>query len=307
MLYGLWQSELYRHTAALVVGSLFLLALICFLFRGRGAVWTAGWASMKSWIFVAPMLFAIFALQQPWPLIFITFVAVISAKIFFQMIGMYHRSWFIWMTYIFIFGLGYLIYADLPQYYNITPMLFLGSIAMIPLVRNSAAQMIQYIAITLIAFCFWGWSLMHMGRLVMLEGGELLVLYLYLLTEVSENVCWAVSKTFGRIKPFNRISQKVTLEGMIVALLVTMALAWGLRHLLPDRSEKFWMVAGLIAAIFGRFGDLILSVIRRDLGIRNTGVFIIGRGDILSRVDKLIFVGPMYYYVFIYLQQLHGR
>jgi phosphatidate cytidylyltransferase len=305
-MYGLWETSLYRQTAALVIGSLFLLAILFFIFRRRGPVGNTGWASIKSWIFVAPMLFAVFAIPKPWPLIFITFVAVISAKTFFQMVGMYHRSWFVWMTYIFIFGLGYMTYENLDQYYNISPMLFLGCIALIPLIRNSAAQMIQYLALSLIAFCFWGWSLMHMGRLVMVDGGPLLVLYLYLLTEVSENVCWTASKLFGRIKPFNKISQKVTLEGMIAALIVTMLLAWGLRHLLPDRSEKFWIVSGLVAAVFGRFGDLILSVIRRDLGIKNTGIFIIGRGDILSRVDKLIFVAPAYYYLFVYLQQLQN-
>jgi phosphatidate cytidylyltransferase len=303
-LYGLWESPLYRQTAATVVASLIILAIILFVFRKRGAVWYTGWASIKSWIFAVPFIFAAFAAREPWPLIIITFIAVFSAKTFFQMIGMYHRSWFIWMTYLFIFGLGYAIYKDMPEIYNISPMIFLGCISLIPLVRNSAAQMIQYIALTLIAFCFWGWSFMHMGRLVQLEGGELLVLYLYFLTEVSENVCWATSKAFGRIKPFNKISQKVTLEGMIIALIVTMLLAYGLRSLLPDRSDKFWMLAGLVAAIFGRFGDLILSVIRRDLGIRNTGVFIIGRGDVLSRVDKLIFVAPVYYYLYIYLN--HG-
>lgn len=304
-MYGQWQNPLYQQTAALVIGSLFVLALISFVFRNRSAVWTSGWASLKSWIFVAPFFFAALALPRPWPLVFITLVCVFSAKIFFQMIGMYHRSWFVWMTYIFIYGLGYIIYdTRYIEFYNISPMIFLGSIALIPLIRNSAAQMVQYMALSLIAFCFWGWSLMHMARLVMIDGGELLVLYLYLLTEVSENVCWAVSKGFGRIRPFNKISSKVTLEGMIVALIVTMLMAWGMRHLLPSGSEKFWVVAGLVAAVFGRFGDLILSVIRRDLGIKNTGIFIIGRGDILSRLDKLIFVGPMYYYLFIYLHQL---
>lgn len=304
-MYGLWQNPIYQQTAGLVMASLIGLALVCFVFQSRSPIWFSGWVSLRSWIFVAPFVLAALALPRPGPLVFITFVAVFSAKRFFQMIGVYHRSWFVWMTYIFIFGLGYCIYENAYiEFYNISPMIFLGCIALIPLIRNSAAQMIQYLALSLIAFCFWGWSLMHMARLIMFDGGEMLVLYLYLLTEVSENVCWATSKAFGRIKPFNKISQKVTLEGMIVALFATMLLAWGMRHLLPDRSENFWVVAGLVAAVFGRFGDLILSVIRRDLGIKDTGIFIIGRGDILSRVDKLIFVGPMYFYLFIYLQQM---
>jgi phosphatidate cytidylyltransferase len=91
---------------------------------------------------------------------------------------------------------------------------------------------------------------------------------------------------------------------MLCALVVTMLVAWGLRHLLPDRSQQFWIASGLIAAVMGRFGDLLINVIRRDLGIKNTGIFIIGRDGILTRAEKLIFVGPLYFYVYIYLQQI---
>lgn len=303
MIYGLWNNEMYRETAALVMGGLVVLSLIVFLLKQKGPPYTSAWASLKSWLFVGPLLFATFALPKPFPLIFVTWMGVLSAKTFFQMVGMYHRSWFVWTTYLFIFSLGYIIYEGRLEYYNLMPMIFLGVISLIPLLRNSATHMIQYLALSLMAFIFWGWSYMHMGRLLTFEGGELMVLYLYLLTEVSENATWATSKLIGRIKPFSKISSKVTLEGMLVGLVVTMLLAWGMRHLLPDRSEQFWIAAGLIAAVIGRMGDLIINVIRRDLGIKDTGIFIIGRDGVLARVDKLIFVGPIYFYIYIYLQQ----
>lgn len=304
MIYGLWHNPRYVETAAMVMGGLIVLSILVFFLKRKGPPYTAAWASLKSWLFVGPLLFACFALPKPFPLIFVTWVGVLSTKVFFQMVGMYHRSWFVWVTYIFIFALGHIIYHHELEYYNLMPMIFLGVICLIPILRNSAAQMIQYIALSLIAFCFWGWSYMHMGRLLQFEGGELMVLYLYLLTEVSENTAWASSKLFGRHKLFSKISNKVTIEGGLVAFGVTMLVAWALRDLLPDRSERFWIAAGVIAAIFGRMGDLIINVIRRDLGIKNTGIFIIGRDGMLTRVDKLIFVGPMYYYVYIYLQQI---
>lgn len=303
MVYGLWKNPVYTQTAGLVIGALILLSILMFFLRKRGAPYTSGWASLKSWLFVAPLLFACFALPKPWPLLFVTWVGVMSTKSFFQMVGMYHRSWFVWVTYIFIFAMGHFIYHGNTEFFNLMPMIYLGVICLIPLLRNSATQMIQYIALSLIAFIFWGWAYMHMGRLLEFEGGELMVIYLYLLTEVSENTSWACSKVFGRHRPFSKISSKVTIEGMICALVVTMLVAWGFRHLLPDRSERFWVAAGLVAAIFGRIGDLIVNVIRRDLGIKNTGIFIIGRDGMLTRVDKLIFVAPMYFYIYIYLQQ----
>ncbi len=264
----------------------------------------AGWASLKSWLFLAPLILLVLASPSPWPLVFLALVGIASAKTFFQMVGIYHRSWFVWATYLSIAALGYLVYNEDLELFNLSPMIFLGLISLIPLVRNSATNMIQYLALSLMSFIFWGWSLMHLGLLLMLERGSFIVLYLYLLTEVSDNVALAGSRIFGKHKPFDKISHRVSLEGILVSVIASVLLAWGMRHLLPDRSERFWIAAGLIAAVVGRLGGLILSVIRRDLGIKNTGVFIIGRDDILSRTDKLIFVGPIYYYVYLYLQQV---
>lgn len=300
---ALWTDPLYQETILVIVGFLTFVGLLLFAIRNTSPHLTAAWASVKSWFFIAPLILIAMALPSPWPLVFLTLIAVFSTKVFFQMVGMYHRSWFIWTSYVFILASGYLIHSHQTGVYNILPMIFLGCIACIPLLRNSATHMIQYMALALMAFIFFGWSFMHLGRILVLDQGVFILIYLYVLTEISENVSLAWSRLFGKVKLFSKISSRITLEGVIASILVSLLIAWALRHLLPDRSEQFWIAAGLVAALFGRLGDLILSVIRRDLGIKNTGVFIIGRGDILGRVDKLIFVGPMYYYIYIYLQQ----
>ena len=181
-------------------------------------------------------------------------------------------------------------------------MVLAGAIFLIPMLRNSYSQMIQYIALSLLAFIFFGWSFMHLGRLLYLPGGVYLMMYIYILTEFSESVSLATTRIRGDHKLFQKISQRFSIEGVIVSLFLTLILAWGLRHMLPDRTEPFWMAAGLIATLSGRFGDLAVAVIRRDLDIKDSGVFIIGRDDILARIDKLIFVGPIFYYALLFLQ-----
>ena len=89
-----------------------------------------------------------------------------------------------------------------------------------------------------------------------------------------------------------------------MAFFITILLAWGMRHLMPYRTPPFWIVSGAIAAFAGALGDLVLTVIRRDLGIKQVGAFIIGRGDFLRRVDRLIFVAPIYYYAMKYMLAL---
>ncbi|WP_231139178.1 hypothetical protein, partial [Streptobacillus moniliformis] len=66
-------------------------------------------------------------------------------------------------TYIGVIALAYAIQFNQGNLYDISPMIFLGAICLIPIIRNSAKQMIQYIALTLICFSFLGWSFMHLG------------------------------------------------------------------------------------------------------------------------------------------------
>ena len=70
------------------------------------------------------------------------------------------------------------------------------------------------------------------------------------------------------------------------------------------RTEPYWIASGLIAVFFGSLGDVTMAVIRRDLGIKDTGAFILGRSDFLSRLDRLIFVAPIFYLVMSYFQRV---
>lgn len=301
---ALWSDPLYRETVYLVLGFIFSFGLLLFFVRNKNSHMQAAWASVKSWLFAAPILLGFLGLQTPWPLIVLSIMAIGGAKIFFQMMGMYHRSNFVWITYIALGTLAFLIHTDQKALYNISPMIFLGAICLIPIIRNSAKQMIQYICLSLMAFSFLGWAFMHLGWLWQLEGGAYMTIYIIILTEVCDNVYLGMSRYVGRIKLFNRISPKRSLEAFFIALICTFALAWGLRHLLPNRSELYWISAALVAALGGSLGDLVLSVIRRDLGIKDVGAFIIGRGDWLTIMDRLIFVAPIFYYVMAYLERL---
>lgn len=299
---ALWSDPLYRQTVYLVVGVLTVVGIILFPFRNKNPHTQAHWASLKSWLFAAPALLVLCGLPTPWPLIILTLLAMWGAKIFFQMMGMYHRSNFVWAAYIAIVCLALAIYFDRPEIYNLGPMMFLGAICMIPILRNSPKQMIQYLSLTLMCFSFLGWAFMHLGWIWKLDRGPYMVIYLIVLTEVCDNMYLLLGRHVGKIKVFSRISPRRNLEAGLIAMALTIVLAWALRHLLPVRTEIYWISAGIVAALAGSLGDLVLSVIRRDLGIKDVGPFIIGRGDVLTIMDRLIFVAPIFYYVMLYLQ-----
>jgi phosphatidate cytidylyltransferase len=304
LLNGGWGSEVYQKTVLWVLSILFVSGLIVFFLRKYSAYFEVSWASIKSWLIVAPILFGLMGLNPPWPMIVLTILAITGAKIFFQLMGMYHRSYFVFICYAGIISLGLSIHYQRTDLYNLIPMIVLGVSCLVPLIRNNYQRMIQYISLTNLAFVFLGWSFMHLGLIMQLEKGLYQLMYLIILTEFCDNTNLAVSRTFGKIKIFDGIDSKRTLESTGVAVASTLGLAFIMRFLLPDGSDVYWLTSGIVASIGGGIGDLVMTAVRRDAGIRVMGAFVLGRGDFLHRMDRLIFVAPFYYYVMLILKSL---
>ncbi|MGE0632044.1 MAG: phosphatidate cytidylyltransferase [Pseudobdellovibrionaceae bacterium] len=292
-----WWSPIFQQTALIVLSFIFISGLVVYLFRTKNHYFTTSWASIKSWLIAAPLFFLAFGSPEPWPLVILTLIALLGAKVFLQLVGMYHRSYFVWIVYFGIIALAYCIHAQRVDLYNLMPMIVLGALCLVPLIRNNYKRMLQYISLALICFVFLGWAFMHLGLIMQFPSGIYQFMYLIILTEFCDNTNLALSRHLGSGVIFDGINQKRTYVSTVVAIALTILLAYAMRHLLPDSAERYWHVAGLVAALAGLIGDLVLTVIRRDLGIRIMGPFIIGRGDFLSRVDRLIFVAPIYYYV----------
>ncbi len=297
-----WDSPVYQQTALIVVLVIFVSGIINFLFRKKYQYSMIAWASIKSWLFLAPLMFGLMGLRQPIPLVFLTLFAILGAKIFFQIMGMYHKSAFVYICYSGILGLAACAYYDNLVVYNEMPMLVLGLSCLVPLIQREYKNMIQYISLTLLAFIFLGWSFMHLGLIFNFDNGIYQMMYLIILTEFCDNTNLAVSRYFGGTRILSEISQRRTYLSTAFSISLTIVLAYSMRHLLPDRGEQYWLASGLVASFGGVIGDLVMSVVRKDAGVKTVGVFILGRGDFLQRMDRLIFVAPIFYFVMLALR-----
>jgi phosphatidate cytidylyltransferase len=292
-----WNDPVYQKTALIVLSAIFASGAFVFFFRTKNYYFVSAWASIKSWIFAAPLLFLLFALPSPFPLIALTLFAIYGAKAFFQIMGMFHRYYFVLLCYAGIIALAFCIYYEKYDLYNQMPMIFLGACCFVPLWMNSFKKMIQYISLTLLCFIFIGWSFLHLGLLLKFPNGLFQILYLVTLTEFCDNTNLATSYYFKGPKIFSNLDHRRTYLSTLASMALTIALAGLMRYLLPDNSEKYWLEAGIVASLGGFFGDIIMTAIRRDAGVKDVGPFILGRGDLLQRIDRLIFVAPIYYYV----------
>lgn len=297
-----WNDPIYLRTALIVLSVLFISGAIVYFFREKNYYFISAWASIKSWIFVAPFLFLVFAFPYPWPLVVLTLFAIYGAKAFFKILGMYHRHNFVLICYAGIWFLGLASYYGHLELYNLMPLIVLGACCLVPLFRNTHQQMIQYISLTLLGFVFLGWSFMHLGLLLKYPSGLYQIMFLIVLTEFSDNTSIATSYYLRGPRLFSNIDPKRTYASTLTSIALTIALAGAMKSLLPDDAEKYWLVAGIVASVAGVLGDLTMTVIRRDAGAKDVGPFIIGRGDFLHRMDRLIFVAPIYFYLMHYLR-----
>src|SRR5207302_1954427 len=90
------------------------------------------------------------------------------------------------------------------------------------------------------------------------------------------------------------ISPNKTWEGSIGALTFSMILPWIMGFSFPHFAPIHKILAGLIVGVGGQLGDLSISFIKRDLGIKDMGVVIPGHGGILDRIDSLIYTAPLF-------------
>jgi phosphatidate cytidylyltransferase len=283
------------------VTMVFLLGMtaIYYLLQKRFPDFRSSFSSILSWLFLAPFLFLMLGMTWPGPLVLITLISIYGAKIFFQMTGMYHRSYFVLTCYGALIMSAVCIYLDYQRLFDLMPPIFFLGICLVPMVRNSYKHMVQYIALTMMNFMLL-WAFMHLGRIMAMESGTYIAIFIIILTELFENIYLRISRHWKKVKIVSELTPKRSLEGYVVGALITLAIAYALKGILPF-PEHWWMI-GCACFIFGSTGDTILVVIRRDLGIKVYGSFVIGRGDFFTRIERLVFVAPACYYVINYLQ-----
>lgn len=156
------------------------------------------------------------------------------------------------------------------------------------------------------------WALMttvfafgHVSYLLVLpdgggQTGALLVLFLVGLTEFNDIAQYLWGKSLGRIKVTPRVSPNKTLAGLVGGVASTALAAMILGPLITPMSWSMALAAGLIIGVTGFCGDVVMSAVKRDIGVKDSGTLLPGHGGILDRLDSLIFTAPVFFHFIRY-------
>lgn len=125
----------------------------------------------------------------------------------------------------------------------------------------------------------------------------LLALFIVWATDIG---AYMIGRQFGKRKLLPKVSPNKTIEGSIGGIIS--AIVVGFFFMLFDSSvyapHSFFIMLILIAlfSVFGQFGDLVESAIKRHFGVKDSGKLIPGHGGILDRFDSMIFVFPIMHF-----------
>jgi phosphatidate cytidylyltransferase len=131
-------------------------------------------------------------------------------------------------------------------------------------------------------------------------GGRALVLFVVFLTEINDVLQFIFGKLFGNHKIIPKVSPNKTWEGFLGGFISSTAIGYSISFLTPLTSSQAILVSALVA-FAGFVGDVVVSTVKRDIGLKDTGTTIPGHGGILDRIDSLAYTAPVFFHLVYYL------
>lgn len=173
--------------------------------------------------------------------------------------------------------------------------------------RRRVDQALAHIAVTTFGILYVGWL---GGHLVLLRelprligapyaAGHRFVVFVFLVTWMSDTGAYLVGSLAGRHKLAPRISPSKSVEGACggLVLAVVAGLCAALTFVHREMTPATGALLGALAALCGQCGDLAESLLKRDASVKDASGAIPGHGGALDRFDSILFAAPLLYYV----------
>lgn len=109
---------------------------------------------------------------------------------------------------------------------------------------------------------------------------------------INDTGAYCTGMLLGKHPLFKRISPKKSWEGSIGGATLSVAASFALAHFFPIMSIAAWVGMSLVVVVFGTWGDLTESLMKRHLGIKDSGNILPGHGGMLDRFDSAIMAIP---------------
>ena len=265
------------------------------------------WTRYKSWLVLAPLMVAPLLAGRLAAILAVAVLGAMCYREFARAIGLFrHRA----VSGVVALGCLLITFAIADHWYGFfsaLPSLMVFAIVIVALFADNPKGYIQRVALGTFSYLLFGVCLGHFSYLANDRLGAPIQLAILLCVQMNDIFAYCTGKLIGRKKLAPQTSPKKTIGGALGALVLTSALFATLAHFIftgsaLDRPVHL-LTLGLLLSLTGQFGDLVMSSIKRDLGIKDMATTIPGHGGLLDRFDSLLFVGPA---LFHYIQYFRG-
>ena len=122
-----------------------------------------------------------------------------------------------------------------------------------------------------------------------------IIIGFFILIWANDTGAYLTGISFGRHRLMERISPKKTWEGFIGGIIIASLVAWFLSGWLGVVDKIHWIIISVIVSIAGTYGDLVESMLKRSIGVKDSGTIMPGHGGFLDRFDSAIISFPLVY------------
>jgi phosphatidate cytidylyltransferase len=260
-----------------------------------------------SWICLTVILLVPLLLGAAWVIAAVCLLSLLCYQEYARATGLFREKT---ISIFVVLGILTVTFANLDNYTRLffaAGMCTAGFITIATIPQDRPKGYIQRTALGVLGFALLGYSFGYLGLLANNPQFRPLLLLIVIGTELNDVFAYCVGKTLGGPKLLPSTSPGKTVAGSVGALMLTTLLVAGLGHWVfagTRVDEAHWLlILGLGISVLGQFGDLLLSSIKRDLGLKDMGTILPGHGGLLDRFDSLVLVPPAVYH---YLSLLLG-
>ncbi|MEM6552877.1 MAG: phosphatidate cytidylyltransferase [Planctomycetota bacterium] len=257
-----------------------------------------------SWAVIVPCLLGPIVLGAAAWILAVGVLSALCFREFSRITGLFREPLLVAVTYA---GIASITFGALDHWYawftGTTPVT-LALLAATALLKDRPDGYVQRVALAILGFTLFGTGLGHLAFLA--NDAEYRPLLFILLVAVQANDVFAYlsGRLFGKRKLCPNTSPNKTRAGALGALLLTTTLVVTLGNVMipgvMDQNALTLLLAGVLLSLTGQAGDLVLSSIKRDIGIKDTGALLPGHGGLLDRFDSLLLATPTVFYFLAY-------
>lgn len=259
-----------------------------------------------AWTVMAPLVAGPVLLGKLPTIALVTALSILCYREFARATGLFREKL---LSLLVIVGIAAFNFAALDHWFGLWQALAplsLVALAVAGIVRDQPKGYLQRVGLSVFALLLFGLCLSHLSYLSNEPSYRAPMLLLFIAIAANDVFAFCVGKLVGGPKLAPNTSPGKTISGAVGAVVLTTLLAYvlGDRVFQNDlRPANHLLVMGGLVAMAGILGDLTVSSVKRDVGVKDMGAIIPGHGGVLDRCNSLLLAAPI---VFHYVAYFHG-